>query len=136
MNKYCKFAGVGLIPWGPLNGGFLARPADYTKASEKTTRDRNDDNMPWGDIPRYDWEVEINKRVQKVAADKGWKMSQVALAWINERVTSPIIGFSSVRFHLVLDCFDIHGFIWFADCAPSGGYRVRIYSDRGRGQIS
>jgi aryl-alcohol dehydrogenase-like predicted oxidoreductase len=26
-----------------------------------------------------------------------WKMSTVALAWINKRVASPIIGFSSVE---------------------------------------
>jgi aryl-alcohol dehydrogenase-like predicted oxidoreductase len=28
---------------------------------------------------------------------KGWKMSHVALAWINKRVSAPIIGFSSVE---------------------------------------
>ncbi len=32
-------------------------------------------------------------------------MSQVAIAWINKRVTSPIIGFSSVaRMDEALDC--------------------------------
>ena len=36
-------------------------------------------------------------RVQEIAEKKGWPMSQVALAWINKRVTSPIIGFSSVE---------------------------------------
>jgi aryl-alcohol dehydrogenase-like predicted oxidoreductase len=35
-------------------------------------------------------------RVQELAEKKGWKMSQVALAWINKRIASPIIGFSSV----------------------------------------
>jgi aryl-alcohol dehydrogenase-like predicted oxidoreductase len=34
--------------------------------------------------------------VQEIAEKKGWKMSQVALAWINKRISSPIIGFSSV----------------------------------------
>jgi aryl-alcohol dehydrogenase-like predicted oxidoreductase len=34
--------------------------------------------------------------VQELAEKKGWKMSQVALAWINKRISSPIIGFSSV----------------------------------------
>lgn len=36
-------------------------------------------------------------RVQEIAEKKGWKMSQVALAWINKRISSPIIGFSSVE---------------------------------------
>ena len=39
----------------------------------------------------------IVRRVQELAEQKGWKMSQVALAWINKRVSSPIIGFTSVE---------------------------------------
>jgi aryl-alcohol dehydrogenase-like predicted oxidoreductase len=35
--------------------------------------------------------------VQEIAEKKGWKMAHVALAWINKRVSSPIIGFSSVE---------------------------------------
>jgi aryl-alcohol dehydrogenase-like predicted oxidoreductase len=30
-----------------------------------------------------------------LAKKHGWKMSTVALAWINKRVASPIIGFST-----------------------------------------
>jgi len=40
---------------------------------------------------------EIIRRVEEVAEKKGWKMSHVALAWINKRISSPIIGFSSVE---------------------------------------
>ena len=35
--------------------------------------------------------------MQELAEKKGWKMSQVALAWINKRIASPIIGFSSIE---------------------------------------
>lgn len=35
------------------------------------------------------------ERVEELAKKHGWKMSTVALAWINKRVTSPIIGFST-----------------------------------------
>jgi aryl-alcohol dehydrogenase-like predicted oxidoreductase len=35
--------------------------------------------------------------VQELADKKGWPMSHVALAWINQRISSPIIGFSSVK---------------------------------------
>ena len=41
-------------------------------------------------------DISIIKRVQELAEKKGWKMSQVALAWINRNISSPIIGFSSV----------------------------------------
>lgn len=37
------------------------------------------------------------QRVEELAQKHGWKMSHVALAWINKRVASPIIGFSSVE---------------------------------------
>lgn len=90
MNKYCEFAGIGLIPWGPLNGGQLARPFSARAETMRGERKAKD-------APVSAQEEETVNRVEKVAKDKGWKMSQVALAWINQRVTSPIVGFSSVR---------------------------------------
>ena len=42
-------------------------------------------------------EQNIISRVQGLADQNGWKMSQVALAWIQEKVSSPIVGFSSVQ---------------------------------------
>ena len=39
---------------------------------------------------------QIIGRVEELAKKHGWTMSQVALAWINKRVASPIVGFSSV----------------------------------------
>ena len=89
MNKYCNLTGVGLIPWGPLCRGILARPP----SSEKTERAKKD-TMPTG---YSEVDKEIVKRVQELAEKKDWKMSEVALAWINKRCSSPIIGFSSVN---------------------------------------
>jgi aryl-alcohol dehydrogenase-like predicted oxidoreductase len=46
MNAYCNFAGIGLIPWGPLHGGQLARP--YKQSEEQpTTRGTAEKTMPW-----------------------------------------------------------------------------------------
>jgi aryl-alcohol dehydrogenase-like predicted oxidoreductase len=94
MNAYCKFAGIGLIPWGPLNAGQLARPL----GSGDTTRSEATKGRV---APPPEWQNEIVRRVEKLSKDKGWVMSQVALAWIHEKVTSPIVGFSSVS-HLLL----------------------------------
>jgi aryl-alcohol dehydrogenase-like predicted oxidoreductase len=88
MNKYCNATGVGLVPWAPLCRGVLARPP----SSEKTQRSKKDD-MSTGDS---EVDRQIVKRVQELAEKKGWKMSHVALAWIQKRCSSPIIGFSSV----------------------------------------
>jgi aryl-alcohol dehydrogenase-like predicted oxidoreductase len=94
MNKYCEFAGIGLIPWGPLNAGQLARP--WSASAEGTARTAADKAMPWFQNP-HDFEKEIVGRVQETAEKRGWTMAQVAIAWINGKVTSPIIGFSSAK---------------------------------------
>lgn len=70
MNKLCTYTGVGLIPWGPLNAGRLARPA----ASHKSTS-RSEGQ---GELTKT--QTEIIGRVEELAKKKGWTMSQVALA--------------------------------------------------------
>lgn len=91
MNKFCNETGVGLIPWAPLYRGYLARDpgSGGTVRSEvtKTTQMHRD---------LTDSDEEIIKRVHELAGKKGWKMSQVALAWIIQRNTIPIVGFSNL----------------------------------------
>lgn len=87
MNKFCQETGVGLIPWAPLYRGNLARPLNT-----ETLRSKN--NM-FGEVKGAD--VEIIKRVQELADKKGWKMSHVALAWIIQKGTIPIVGFSKLE---------------------------------------
>ncbi|KAK8196631.1 hypothetical protein M8818_006796 [Zalaria obscura] len=93
MNKFCDATGVGLIPWAPLCRGHLARPAQ----SGQTTRSEGEKGNPMISTGSSEADIETIKRVQELAEKKGWKMSHVALAWINKRITSPIIGFSSVE---------------------------------------
>jgi len=87
MNKFCNETGVGLIPWGPLFSGLLAKPWGVESARSKTSVAMS------GGLTEAD-EV-INERVQEVAEGKGWKMSQVALAWIREKGCIPIVGLTS-----------------------------------------
>lgn len=37
----------------------------------------------------------IVSRVREIALNRRWPMSHVSLAWLNRRVTAPIVGFSS-----------------------------------------
>ncbi|KAG4443841.1 hypothetical protein IFR05_000677 [Cadophora sp. M221] len=92
MNKYCKLAGIGLIPWSPLATGHLARPPSEFGLTKRSSADTQGARFPTGQS-RDD--QEIIRRVQVLASRRNWSMSNVALAWINRRVTSPIIGFSS-----------------------------------------
>lgn len=42
-------------------------------------------------------DVAIIARVEEVAGKKGWSMASVALAWINGKITAPIVGMGSVK---------------------------------------
>lgn len=53
--------------------------------------------MPMFKTSQDEVDQKIIGRVQELAAKKNWKMSHVALAWINKRISSPIVGFSSVE---------------------------------------
>lgn len=117
MNRFCNDTGVGLIPvclpsfplfievvlmgkqWAPLSRGHLARPIEEFG---KTTRSKPELEKGLTDV-----DVKTIKRVQELAEKKGWKMSQVALAWINKRISSPIIGFSSVE--RIDEAIDVRG---------------------------
>ena len=86
MIRYCNETGVGLIPWAPLARGKLARPL----TANGTTR-RSEASAELSPA-----ETAIIERVQEIATKRGWSMSHVALAWINQRVASPIVGLSSI----------------------------------------
>lgn len=94
MNRFCDDTGVGLIPWAPLCRGHLARPPTEFGSTERSKGEK--ENQP-GHHGTVEPDLTIIKRVQEIADKKGWPMSHVALAWINKRVSSPIIGFSSVK---------------------------------------
>lgn len=85
MNKFCLETGVGLIPWGPLSQGQLARPR-HTHGARRAA------------LPALsEADVTIISRVEELAKKKDWKMGHVALAWLKYKgISSPICGFSSV----------------------------------------
>ncbi|GJC99101.1 aldo/keto reductase [Colletotrichum higginsianum] len=93
MNRFCNDTGVGLIPWAPLCRGHLARPP---KDFGTTSRSKGEKESQPGSHGTVEPDLTIIKRVQEIAEKRDWPMSHVALAWINKRITSPIIGFSSV----------------------------------------
>ncbi|KZT62342.1 Aldo/keto reductase [Calocera cornea HHB12733] len=86
VNKYCEYAGIGLIPWGPVAAGLLARPLE--KATDTARAKAQQRSLS-------DADKKIITRVEELAKKKGWTMAQVALAWIDGKCSSPIVGFSS-----------------------------------------
>jgi aryl-alcohol dehydrogenase-like predicted oxidoreductase len=89
-------AGLGLLPWSPLGGGWLSgkyrrgqRPSGATRLGEDPERgmeawDRRGTDRTWNVIDA----------VQTVAEARGATMAEVALAWVTDRpaVTSTILG--------------------------------------------
>ncbi len=89
-------AGIGLLPWSPLGGGWLSgkyrhdeRPTGDTRLGEDPGRgmeayDRRGSDRTW----------RVIDAVAEVAGSRGISMPEVALAWVNNRpaVTSTILG--------------------------------------------
>ena len=94
-------AGLGLLPWSPLGGGWLSgkyrrneRPTGATRLGDDPNRgmeayDRRGLERTWAVIDA----------VQKVADERGVSMAEVALAWVTDRpaVTSTILGARTVE---------------------------------------
>jgi aryl-alcohol dehydrogenase-like predicted oxidoreductase len=93
----CLHNGLGLLPWGPLGGGWLS--GKYTRDQRPTGATRLGENPDRG-IEAYDrvggqartWDV--LDVVQDIAEARNASMPQVALAWLLARpaVTSVILG--------------------------------------------
>ncbi|KAI5121968.1 hypothetical protein M0805_002038 [Coniferiporia weirii] len=89
MFPYCNAHGIGLIPWGPLQAGSLSYPINQSTTRRDSTKGTPHERK-YSEADKV-----IISRVEEVATKRGWTMSQVALAWINRKVSSPIVGMSS-----------------------------------------
>ncbi len=89
-------AGLGLLPWSPLGGGWLSgkytrgqRPSGATRLGEDPNRgmeayDRRGTQRTW----------HVIDAVQRIAEQRGVSMAEIALAWVSDRpaVASTILG--------------------------------------------
>lgn len=93
----CEDAGLGLLPWSPLGGGWLTGkyqrdtpPVEGTRLGDNPARGmegfarRNAEERTW----------HIIDAVRQVAEGRGVSMAEIALAWVRQRpaVTSVILG--------------------------------------------
>ncbi|KAG1809716.1 NADP-dependent oxidoreductase domain-containing protein [Suillus variegatus] len=83
MLAYCEYNGIGVIPYAPLYSGLLARP----NSTKGTVLERK--------VASAD--ATIINHVEELSKKKNCKMSQIALAWVASKVSSPIVGISSVQ---------------------------------------
>ena len=94
MIPLCLDQGVGCIPWSPLARGFLTGTRKRGDGKSETTRARTDDFAH--NLYYRESDFGIVDRVVEVAAHRGVKPAQVALAWMLAKpaVSAPIIGAS------------------------------------------
>jgi aryl-alcohol dehydrogenase-like predicted oxidoreductase len=90
-------AGLGLLPWSPLGGGWLSgkyqrdeRPSGATRLGEDPDRGMEGYDRRSGSTLTWD----VIAAVQAIAEQRGVSMAQVALAWVADRpgVASTILG--------------------------------------------
>ena len=95
MLPLCEREGIGVIPWSPLARGYLARPHEEIDATRRGEAEEHMYEHPY----REGGGREINERVEELAAEKGVKMAQIALAWQFHKdvVDAPIVGTTSIE---------------------------------------
>ena len=93
---FCRAAGLGVIPWGPLGAGFLTGKYQRGERPPEGSRIADADETLEEAYDRR--AIERNFRVVdaagEIAAARGATIPQVALAWLlgTEGVTAPIVG--------------------------------------------
>ncbi len=93
---FCRAAGLGVIPWGPLGAGFLT--GKYARDTDPPEGSRMAEAGDEIEEARHRRAIERNFRVvdeaEAIAREQGATISQVALAWLLgvDGVTAPIVG--------------------------------------------
>jgi aryl-alcohol dehydrogenase-like predicted oxidoreductase len=92
MNDFCIQTGVGLMPWGPLGGGFLS--TDWRKTDKKHSERTRETGKYVTKAYERPADYKVIDALVSVASRNERPMAQVALAWLLSRpgVTAPIIG--------------------------------------------
>jgi aryl-alcohol dehydrogenase-like predicted oxidoreductase len=93
---FCRAAGLGVIPWGPLGAGFLTGRYRRGEAPPEGSRmaGAGDD---WEEAPgrrAIERNFQVVDAAEAIAAERGATVPQIAIAWMLgvEGVTAPILG--------------------------------------------
>lgn len=92
----CALEGIGVIPYSPLQGGFLT--GKYRKGQTMPPGSRGTGNERMTRFVNDDRHMKLLDEMEAIARSHGKTVSQVAIAWMmaNPVVTSPIIGANNV----------------------------------------
>ncbi len=137
-------AGLGLLPWSPLGGGWLSGKYTRDQAPSGSTRLGEDPGrgMEAWDRRGTDRTWAIVDAVQQVAEARGVSMVEVSLSWLTDRpgVTSTILGARTLeQLQQNLLAADLHlddSEVEILDRASDLGASDYPYGEMGQGQRS
>src|SRR4051812_30207299 len=93
---FCRAAGLGVIPWGPLGAGFLTGRYRRGEAPEPGSRmgEASDELEEAQHRRAVERNFQVVDAAEAIARERGVTVAQVALAWLLgvEGVTAPIVG--------------------------------------------
>lgn len=105
----CEQEGLGVIPYSPLQGGFLT--GKYRKGQAMPARARGVGNDRMTRFVNDDRNMRLLDEMEAIGRAHNKSIGQVALAWVlaNPVVTSPIIGANDVaQLNDILGVVDFH----------------------------
>jgi aryl-alcohol dehydrogenase-like predicted oxidoreductase len=98
----CQAAGLGLLPWSPLGGGWLTGKYRRDQVPTGATRLGEDPERgveAYGRRSPQERTWQVLAAVEDIASARGCSMAQVALTWVRDRpaVSSVILGCRTVE---------------------------------------
>lgn len=75
----CRELGIGFVPFSPLGRGFLT---GQIKSTQDLTEDDVRHNFPRFQDENFQRNLELVRRIEAMATEKGCKPAQLALAWV------------------------------------------------------
>lgn len=87
MVPFCREDNIALTPYSALAGGRLSRRSD-----EVTKRLQEDSYAKLKYDSTAEFDNKIIGRVAEIAEKRGVSMTEISLAWLLEKVTSPVVG--------------------------------------------
>lgn len=87
MAPYCRSENIAMSPYSALASGRLARPIGVT------SKRLEEDAFAKGKYDRTaEQDAAIIRRVEEIAQKRGVSMTEISLAWLLTKVTSPVVG--------------------------------------------
>lgn len=92
MIQYCHENNIALTPYSALASGRLAR-----RLNESSKRQKEDTYAKSKYDATWEQDNQIIKRVEELAEKRQVSMSEISIAWLLTKVTSPVVGATKLR---------------------------------------